>query len=274
MEERVIREVEELLRKAGDIILDVYYSGKFETIRKSDLSPVTKADHLSSKTINHGLKILFPGIPVIDEENPIPAFQDRKDRSHFFLLDPLDGTREFINRNGEFCINLALMENNRPAASWIYQPVGRRGWYCIKGSGLREFGGRLAATAQVPAEDNRLRLITSRSHTPEKGYEFFDKISKRYDLEIVRLGSALKQVEVALGFSGLYVRGSGCSEWDTAAGHLMVEENGGTVLQWDMASSLAYNKPGLTNPPFMMISNHWQTVEFKEFISSILPQGK
>lgn len=274
MEERVIREVEKLLRQAGDIILDVYHSGEFDTIHKTDFSPVTKADHLSSSTINQGLKELFPGVPVIDEENPIPVYSERKSWNHYFLLDPLDGTREFIKRNGEFCINLALMEHNRPVASWIYQPVGSRGWYCIRGSGLREFGGRVAKVEQIPGNGNRLRLITSRSHTPREGYDFFDKISQRYDLEIVRLGSALKQVEVALGFSGLYVRGSGCSEWDTAAGHLMVEESGGVVLQWDMASSLEYNKPGLKNPPFMMISSHWQTAEFKEFISSILPRGK
>lgn len=272
MEERVIREVEKLLQQAGEGILGVYHSGRFNTFQKTDMSPVTEADHLSSKTINHGLNILFPGIPVIDEENPIPAYSERMDWSHYFLLDPLDGTREFLKRNGEFCINLALMEHNRPVASWIYQPAGSRGWYCIKGSGLREFGGRVAEMANRE-NGKRLRLITSRSHTPAKGYAFFDEISKRYDLEIIRLGSALKQVEVALGFSGLYVRGSGCSEWDTAAGHLMVEEAGGAVLQWDMDSTLFYNKPGLKNPPFVMMSEYWQTVEFKEFIKSVLPRG-
>lgn len=274
MEESLVCKVEELLRKAGDAIMDVYSGSNFGEMRKADLSPVTRADLLSSRIINQGLSGLFPSIPVIDEENPIPDYEIRKNWHQFFLLDPLDGTREFIKRNGEFCINLALLENNLPVTSWIYDPSGYRGWSCIRGGGLREFGNSQPINFRhIKGESNTLRLITSRSHPSKRGIGFLEKLRTRYQVEVLQMGSALKQVDVALGNSGIYARGSGCSEWDTAAGHLMIEETGGQVLHWNLESSLTYNKKSLINPPFVMLSYEWKGSDIKEFIKGILPAG-
>jgi 3'(2'), 5'-bisphosphate nucleotidase len=275
MDDTLLRKVELLLENAAIAIMEVYAGRNFHEKQKPDLSPVTMADQLSSGIINNGLSGLFPGIPVIDEENPIPDYLVRKNWQDYFLLDPLDGTKEFIKRNGEFCINLALIRNNQPVVSWIYHPVDKKGWSCVKGYGIREFGKSEPLTNTYDRNDgDLLKLITSRSHTPLHGLEFIEKLKTRYRIEIARMGSALKQVEVALGNSGIYIRGSGCSEWDTAAGHLMVEESGGEVLQWNLESSLIYNKQSIINPPFIMLSKQWKQSDFKQFIKEILPRAR
>jgi 3'(2'), 5'-bisphosphate nucleotidase len=271
MKDEMIGKVEELLQKAGDAIMEVYASSNFDESRKADLSPVTRADHLSSQIINQGLSVLFPSIPVIDEENIIPSYEIRKNWKRYFLLDPLDGTKEFIKQNGEFCINLALLENNLPVASWIFRPVTNSGWSCMKGNGLWRFGSK-EPIKQASVENNiqKITMVTSRSHLSGRGAAFMEKIKAHYDIEVVNMGSALKQIEVALGNAGIYIRGSGCSEWDTAAGHLMVEETGGQVLQWDLETALFYNKENLTNPRFIMLSKQLKSTEFKLLIKNIL----
>jgi 3'(2'), 5'-bisphosphate nucleotidase len=273
MKEDLAGKVETLLQKAGDAIMEVYTSSNFDESRKADFSPVTRADYLSSQIINQGLSVLFPSTPVIDEENIIPDYEIRKNWKRYFLLDPLDGTKEFIKQNDEFCINLALLENNLPVVSWIYQPATKKGWYCIKDEGLFYFGSR-EPIIQPPAENNiqKLTLITSRSHLTGRGAIFIEKIKAHYEVEVVKMGSALKQVEVVLGNAGIYIRGSGCSEWDTAAGHLMVEESGGEVLQWNLETALFYNKENLTNPRFIMLSKPLKTTEFKLLIKNILKE--
>lgn len=268
------RKIESLLQEAGESILEVYESSRMEARIKLDFSPVTRADHLSSELINRGLEELFPGIPVVDEENPIPLYGERRFWNEYFLLDPLDGTREFIKRNGEFCINLAHMRGNRPVASWIYQPATRTGWSCFEEGGIEVFGSGRGEPGVIhnPEDDGRLRLITSRSHTSKRGKKFIDALGKRFPVEVIRMGSALKQVAVATGGADLYVRGSGCSEWDTAAGHLMVIRSGGLVVQWDTVQTLLYNKATLINPPFIMLSKKLHSADFLGFIKNILPE--
>lgn len=272
MKDDIVILIEGLLKKAGDAIMEVYSGSSFDETQKLDLSPVTRADHISSHIINEGLNLIFPYIPVIDEENPIPGYTERKSWTSFFLLDPLDGTKEFIKRNDEFCINLALLQNNQPVMTWIYQPVTKKGWSCIKGKGIMEFGSNIFLNNKSEQEKRtKLKLVTSRSHSSSLVSEFQRKLNQRFEVEVVKMGSALKQVEIALGNSDIYVRGSGCSEWDTAAGHLMIEESGGKVLQWDMASSLMYNKINLKNTPFVMLSKHCQHIEFMDIIKVSLP---
>lgn len=267
--------IQELLIRAGNAILEVYESDHFGETIKSDLSPVTRADRLSSAVINAGLTDILPEIPVIDEENSIPPYKIRKQWTRFFMLDPMDGTREFIKRNGEFCINLAYLENNLPVCSWIYSPVRKTGWYSIKDRGIYSFGHsdpiEPGPETQEPCDP--VILIASRSHPSPKGQQILRKISENFSIEMVRLGSALKQVEIALGRADVYIHGSGCSEWDTAAGHLMVEESGGQVELWDLSGSLKYNKPLMKNPPFMMLSKRCQNSEFLEFIKDNLSKG-
>jgi 3'(2'), 5'-bisphosphate nucleotidase len=274
IDHNLLEKIELLLQKAGRAILEVYGSSHFDETLKSDDSPVTRADHLSSLIINEGLRDLFPQTPVIDEESSIPEYKQRVSWPEFFMLDPLDGTREFIKKNGEFCINLALMRSNQPVASWIYQPLGNHGWSCVKGEGMRTFGTPFEpANSEMPEKTSKiLRLVTSRSHISSRGLMILDRLSSRYITEVIKLGSALKQVYVALGIADLYIRGSGCSEWDTAAGHLMVEESGGLVRQWDMVKKLEYNKVSLRNPRFIMFSGSNQNTDLMDFIRDILEE--
>ena len=130
MEEQQLKSIIRILVEAGKAILDVYESNNFDAEFKLDNSPVTRADRASSKIINEELKGIFPTIPILDEENEIPDYSIRKNWQHYFLVDPLDGTKEFIKQNGEFCINLALMKQNQPIVGWIYQPLAEKGWYC------------------------------------------------------------------------------------------------------------------------------------------------
>lgn len=261
--------MEQLVKEAGEAILEIYDKAHIHSETKSDFSPVTEADKTSSRIINQGLAHLFQGVPVIDEENHLPDWQVRKNWEYCFLLDPLDGTKEFLKRNDEFTINLALVKNNRPEASWLYHPVSRRGWFGKKGWGVAEFGCEDCLTKPESGETGHIVLVSSRSHPSPLISLISDLIGSKYKIREVKLGSALKQVEIALGRADLYIRDRGCSEWDTAAGHLLVEESGGKVFQWDMTNTLEYNKPSVGNPPFVMLSAGCSLSDFKELMNNI-----
>ena len=256
---------------AGDAILKIYESNDFDTKLKSDNTPVTLADKASSKFLNRELKKLFPEIPIIDEENSIPDFEVRKNWSAYFLIDPLDGTKEFINKNGEFCINLALIKDSKPVEGWIYQPLEKRGWYCKKGNGIFEFdsNGKSWNIKSVENSDKTIRIVTSRSFFKPTEARLIKEIEKLYPIEIIHRGSSLKQIDIVLGKADMYLKAGPCSEWDTAPGQLMVEEFGGTVIRQDSLKPVSYNKPILLNPHFVMLNSHLNTPEFIEFLSML-----
>ncbi len=261
-----------LLATAGDAILEVYRSNDFKAKLKSDNTPVTVADKASSAIINTGLKELFPQVDIIDEENKVAAFEERKNWERFFLIDPLDGTKEFINRNGEFCINLALVEGVSPVEGWIYQPLEKRGWYCKRGTGIFEFDANGDAT---PVPDSKqkgdtIRIVTSRSFFKPLEAKLIDEIKKTYPVKIIHRGSSLKQIDIILGNADMYLKAGPCSEWDTAPGQLMVEEFGGTVLQQSNFEPVVYNKPNLLNPYFIMLNRELNNPEFIGFIKNII----
>lgn len=261
--------VEELVVKAGEAILHIYGKSHIQTETKSDFSPVTEADKASSRIINEGLSQLFPGVPVIDEENNLPSYEVRKTWEYCFLLDPLDGTKEFLKRNDEFTINLALLRENRLESSWLYHPVSRKGWYGKKNEGVALFGSLDIIAQKSVSTREHLVLVSSRSHPSPLIARMSELIGRKYEIKEVRLGSALKQAEIALGNADVYIRDMGCSEWDTAAGHLLVEESGGSVLQWDMEHTLEYNKPSIGNPPFIMLSAGCSLADFKELMNKL-----
>lgn len=271
MDPEILKKVEALLAEAGEAILSVYGQHQVGLEWKADHSPVTLADRLSSGIINRRLAALFPDIPVIDEETEVPPFSVRKEWPCFFLLDPLDGTKEFLKKNGEFCINLALMENNLPVVSWIYHPVGRRGWFCQKGKSITAFGEQAAAVPQL--QSGVLVAVTSRSHLSPEISGILQRMGALHPLEIRATGSSLKQVQIALGEADLYLSGSGTSEWDTAAGHLMAESGGGKVTAWDLSTPLLYNKPRLGNPRFVMLSNRFMNSTWLHDLSAILQES-
>ena len=272
MEKAKLKSVFKLLISAGNSILEVYNSSNFNAKLKLDNSPVTRADKSSSKIINLGLIKLFPTIPILDEEIQIPDYKVRKNWKQFFLVDPLDGTKEFIKKNDEFSINLALIEGNHPVEGWIYQPLTGKGWYCKKGEGIFEFDKTLHSfqVKQVLPNNEIIRIVASRSFFNEAEVEIIDKINKTYPVEIIHKGSSIKQVDIILGKADMYLKAGPCSEWDTAPGQLMVEEFGGTVLLHDNFQKLSYNKQVLKNPHFIMFNQSLNTPEFIKFIQKII----
>lgn len=274
--EQIISDTCRLLAEAGEAIITIYRGDDFQTELKSDNSPVTLADKTSSKIINAGLQKLYLNIPVLDEENSIPDFSIRKNWNRYFLLDPLDGTKEFIKRNGEFCINLALMENSNPVEGWIYQPLLKKGWYCKKGEGIFEFDSSLnfVKLESEQEKSNSIRIVASRSFFKPVEEGIIKEIEKDYPIEIIHQGSSLKQIAIVLNKADLYVKSGPCSEWDTAPGQLMVEEFGGAVLQQSNFETMQYNKPNLINPHFCMFNSSLNNPEFIHFIKDIILKFK
>ena len=264
MENKKLKLVFSILAEAGKAILEVYESNDFKAELKSDNSPVTLADKASSKIINEGLIELFPQLPILDEENSIPDYEIRTKWEHYFLLDPLDGTKEFIKRNGEFCINLALMKGTEPEEGWIYQPLLDKGWYCEKGKGIFEFdnNGEMEQIVPTAHKGNKIRIATSRSFFKPREAELIEKMKRSYGLEIIHCGSSKKQVQMILGNADMYLKAGPCSEWDTAPGQLMVEEFGGAVLRQDNLETMHYNKESMINPHFVMLNANLNNTVF------------
>lgn len=272
MEENITDSVNKLLISAGSAILDIYNSNIFDISLKNDNSPVTCADKMSSKIINEGLKKLFPEIPVVDEETAIPDYEIRKNWNSFFLVDPLDGTKEFIKKNGEFCINIGLIKDNRPLKGWIYHPVTGKGWFACKGNGITEFNcsGHSQKIKVETESSEKIKIVISRSSFSPREEEIIKTIAAKYPVEIIHRGSSIKQIELISGHADMYLKAGPCSEWDTAPGQLMVEESGGAVLSFNNFQPLLYNKPVFTNPHFVMLCSRLNTPEFVEFIQNII----
>lgn len=268
MEKEKLTSVFKMLVASGEAILKVYNSDNYKTTLKTDKTPVTRADKASSEIINRRLKVIFPKIPVLDEEAEIPDYSVRKNWQKFFLVDPLDGTKEFIRQNGEFCVNLALIQNKTPHYGWIYHPLTRRGWYCERGKGIFEFDetGIRKRVEQRENHPGKLKIITSRSFFKPREKELIDEIKQEYDVEIIHRGSSIKQVAIILGQADMYLKAGPCSEWDTAPGQLLVEEFGGSVIRLDNFQPMKYNKPVLKNPHFVMLNGYLTQAGFMEFL--------
>ena len=237
-----------LMHAAGDLVMQVYSTG-FETHSKDDGSPVTEADERAEQIILEGLERLTPGIPVVSEEASSQGVAVQTGEL-FWLVDPLDGTKEFISRNGEFTVNLALIHLGRPILGFVLAPALGR----LYGGGehLPAFvedtaGRRPIAVRTVPGEG--LTVVSSRSHGDAAALAAF--LDGRTVARQVTAGSSLKLCLVAEGKADLYVRLGRTMEWDIAAGHAVLAAAGGQVLRVDNRKPLAYGKPGLDNPHFV-----------------------
>ena len=241
----------ELTRSAADRILAVY-NGDIAVRRKDDSSPVTAADMAAHHTLVDGLSVLTPHLPVLSEESKHIPFEERSRWRRYWLIDPLDGTREFINRNGQFTVNVALIENHEPILGIVLVPTTGVCYYACRGEGA--FRQAAADTAPDPIHSRPFRgdclvVAGSRSHGTEALQRFLDNLPT---CEVVSLGSALKSCLVAEGKVDLYPRLGPTSEWDTAAAQCVVEEAGGAVTNIRM-ERLRYNtKRSLLNPHFFV----------------------
>ncbi len=248
--DRTLEILADLTRQAGAAIMTTRAQG-FTVTRKADQSPLTEADLASNRVIAQGLAEHFPDIPVVSEETPLPPHEERAAWPRFFLVDPLDGTKEFIKDNGEFCVCLALIEAGRATLGAVYVPV--QDALYAGGPGLGAFvqrsGGSLTAIrAQGPDPDQGLVVVGSRSHPDPRLDAYLEGLFVR---ERLTAGSALKFCMVAEGRAHLYPRFNPTSEWDTAAGQAVVEGAGGRFTTLD-GRPFRYNKPDIVNPGFLV----------------------
>ena len=246
----MIEPVADLAKIAGDAILEVYATD-FDVQAKEDDSPLTQADMASNRKIVAGLAALTPEIPIISEEFGLPEFTERSAWSRYWLIDPLDGTREFVNRNGEFTVNIALIDNNRPVFGVVHVPVSNATYIGCEGAGAEvrdEHGNRRINVAGRSA--NPVRVVGSRSHRGASLDAFLQNLGK---FEMLPMGSSLKFCRVAEGAADIYPRLGLTSEWDTAAAQAVVEQAGGSVVELD-GKPLSYNrKEDILNPFFLVL---------------------
>jgi 3'(2'), 5'-bisphosphate nucleotidase len=234
--------------EAGAVVMRHYESG-CEASAKADNSPVTAADHEAEALILARLAELFPGVPVVAEEM-MAAGKTVEAGSHFFLVDPLDGTREFLSRNGEFTVNIAEVKDGVPVAGVVYAPAINRLFVGALGEGAFEMTGDLNAVRAIavrPAPADGLVAVGSRSHNDAKTAEYLKQFAVK---DFVSAGSSLKFCLVAAGEADLYARAGRTMEWDTAAGQAALLAAGGSMTLWDGAPFI-YGKPGFENPGFV-----------------------
>lgn len=249
-----------IAREAGTQILNVY-NRHFDVTVKDDRSPLTEADVAAHETIVAGLKRLTPELPVLSEESASIPFTERSRWQRYWLVDPLDGTREFIKRNGEFTVNIALIDAHRPVLGVIYVPVSDATYYAAAGKGAfrQEAGGKPFAIRSNRWPGGKVIVAGSRSH---RGDSLDTLLERLGDYEIISMGSSLKSCLVAEGKAHIYPRFGPTSEWDTAAAQCIVEEAGGRLVDLAM-QPLRYNaKESLLNPSFFVYGDpkqDWST---------------
>jgi 3'(2'), 5'-bisphosphate nucleotidase len=238
--------------EAGKAVLEIY-EGDFSTEQKADASPITVADTTAHAILSRRLRERYPQIPILSEEGEAVDFETRRRWRQFWLIDPLDGTKEFIHRNGEFTINIALIEEGRPIMGVVYVPVldllyiGDRKVGC-----RREFRGiKTMLQLGVSQENAKLRVVHSRSHISDALKAFLERLPEH---SAISRGSSLKFCAVAAGEADLYPRLGPTWEWDTAAGQAVLEAAGGIVVDMN-GNPLRYNKEDLHNPAFVAASD-------------------
>tara|TARA_R110001583_G_scaffold8075_1_gene39393 strand:+ start:1738 stop:2544 length:807 start_codon:yes stop_codon:yes gene_type:complete len=247
--------------KGGKEILDVYQSDDFNVQLKSDDSPLTIADQRAHNAIVSVLEQF--DIPIMSEEGIHLPYEDRKDWKECWIVDPLDGTKEFIKRNDEFTVNVALVINGKAVAGVIYVPVYRQLYFadeqlgafrCDEITEYVKLEELISASKQLPIKQDRtgVRVVGSRSHMNDETRLFIDSLKDNGDeVEIVSKGSSLKLCLIAEGSADVYPRYAPTMEWDIAAGHAIVSASGGKVLHLNSDEELSYNKADLLNPWFM-----------------------
>lgn len=264
MEKIKICEIVNLVIDAANVVLDVYNSIEFGIEEKQDKTPLTIADKASHKIISTGLYSMYPHIPILSEEGKDISYNERKDWKYFWLVDPLDGTKEFIKRNGEFTVNVALIKEKEPLLGVIVVPVKSLIYFAVKGLGAykvvniidKKFTDDrklLKASVKLPLNDkkNKIYVVGSSSHKDEETEHYIEILKKIGNIEVVSLGSSLKLCAIAEGVFDVYPRFGPTMEWDIAAGQIIVEEAGGVVVNAFSDTKLIYNKESLVNPPFI-----------------------
>lgn len=252
-----------LALEAGDKIMEIYNADDFEVKTKSDASPVTEADEAADALISAGLRAAFPEVLLVTEEQ---AASHSKQADTFLIVDPLDGTKEFVHRRGDFTVNIAYVENGVPTRGVVYAPAKERMFFTLAdGSAVEEEGpfakdavGTLTPIKVSQADNAALLVVASKSHRDQATDDYINKYAVQ---DSKSAGSSLKFCLVATGEADIYPRVGRTMEWDTAAGHAVLHGAGGKVVRFDDHSPLVYGKEGYANPFFIAYS---PSVELKK----------
>jgi len=247
-----VSEMVNLVEMAAQLILQVY-TGSFEVIEKDDKSPLTLADKKANDYLCAGLKNLYPDIPIISEENKNDDYEIRKNYSFCWLVDPLDGTKEFIKRNGQFTVNIGLSYFGKPVAGFVNIPCSMETYFAIAGQGAfyRENGKEIIKISDLrEGRDSEIvRVIASNSHLNDETKRLIETMGP---VELKNVGSSIKILWIAENKADIYPRIAPTMEWDTCATHAILNEVGGVLLKYpDLEEELVYNKPNLLNPYFI-----------------------
>ena len=245
----------DLALEAGAKIMEIYERDDFDVKVKSDDSPVTEADEAADAIISAGLRAAFPGVTLVTEEQSV-SHTERADT--FLIVDPLDGTKEFIHRRGDFTVNIAYVENGVPTRGVVYAPAKKRMFFTqADGSAVEEMGpfgdklGKLEPISVSDSDNDALLVVASKSHLTD---ETKDYIAKYKAADFKSAGSSLKFCLVATGEADIYPRVGRTMEWDTAAGHAVLAGAGGKVVRFDDHTPLTYGKVGYANPYFIALA--------------------
>ncbi|WP_024869050.1 3'(2'),5'-bisphosphate nucleotidase CysQ [Pseudoxanthomonas suwonensis] len=242
-----------IARQAGAAIMEIYAAG-FEVAQKDDASPLTAADLAANRIIVEGLERLTPDVPVLSEESAKVPWDTRQHWATYWLVDPLDGTREFVKRNGEFTVNIALVHHHVPVLGVVQAPVGGQVWHAVRGEqayrrdGHRDTQLRTRSPATAP-----LKVAASRSHRDARTQGVLDRMG---EIEEMSLGSSLKFCRIAEGGLDVYPRFGPTSEWDTAAAQCVLHSAGGVLLAADTGKPFRYNRrESLLNGDFIALGD-------------------
>lgn len=255
--------IRRLSLEAGDKIMEIYNSNDFDVKVKSDDSPVTAADEAADDIISAGLRAAFPDVMLVTEEQ---ADSHTAKGDTFLIVDPLDGTKEFIHRRGDFTVNIAYVENGIPTRGVVYAPAKNRMFFTqADGQSVEESGsfdkstiGEVTAISVADSDNAALLVVASKSHRDQATDDYINK----YNVDDSKsAGSSLKFCLVATGEADIYPRVGRTMEWDTAAGHAVLHGAGGKVVRFDNHEPLLYGKDGFANPFFIA---HAPGVELKE----------
>ena len=243
-----IEDLKEIALKAGEAIMQIY-NKDFSVDYKDDKSPLTEADLKSNEIICTNLQKLYPNIPIMSEENKQIPYEERKDWEYYFCIDPIDGTKEFIKKNDEFTVNIALIKNNTPIMGVVYAPALNELYWADGKNSYKNMNKLPLNINQTPKE--KLFVVASKSHLSPETQEFIDKLDSK-EIEQISKGSSLKLCMVAEGIADIYPRLAPTMEWDTAAADAVVRCAGKMTYQYENNEPMVYNKKDLLNPWFVV----------------------
>jgi 3'(2'), 5'-bisphosphate nucleotidase len=263
----ILEEVKKISIEAGKAILQVYHQDEeLDITTKDNDSPLTEADLAAHRIIVDSLRELTPSLPILSEESRAVSWQERQYWDTYWLVDPLDGTKEFISRNGEFTVNIALIDNGRPVLGVVYVPVLDILYAGSPDGAYKEKDGEVEEISSAKIEDNQhtIAVVASRSHKGDELEDWLERAAVRFpQMELVSMGSSLKICLVAEGKADIYPRLALTSEWDTAAAQAILEAAGGILTDTDFNIYRYNQKEDILNPFFFAIGDRkfdWRAI--------------